>query len=271
MTEQTLTNGQKEELTAIGKLYRNAIYNNENVSKILIDFSNSLKNLNGEISTTILSEILHFKTLVESRDFFCGFRNWIDELYDILLEKLPNTVSFTIDCRRKSVQSTVRKVIRNYLDGSSINLFDLVAFRIIIDSLDSKEKLEKYCYTVKDICNSFFQEKLCVLCTPNKQVGSDPLCKDYIEIPKDNGYQSIHLAFRTLENQLFELQIRTLDMHEDAEIGESGHEDYKDLVDQLVAEYISFDPKQVKIPHFRVFINNSIHDKIGLKDALTIN
>ncbi len=271
MTEQTLLKKQEEELVTIGTLYRMAIYNNNNVPKLLTQFCEDLKILNEEISQTILGEILHFTSLVKSRDFFCIFRNWIDELYNSLLETLPDTVSFTIECRRKSVQSTVRKVIRNYLDGNSINLYDLVAFRIIIDSLASEDELIEYCYKVKTTCISFFKDKLCILCTPNKQVGSDPLVKDYIEVPKDNHYQSIHLAFRTLEEkEFFEVQIRTLDMHEHAEIGSSEHESYKDRVDELVSQYICFNPQKVKIPHFRVLVNGSIYDKIGLKHSLHV-
>lgn len=268
--QQTLLEEQKDELMSIGNVYREAIYTNENVPKLLKKFSEDLKILDGEISQTILSEILHFTSLVESRDFFCGFRGWIDELYDFLLEALPNTVSFTIECRRKSVQSTVRKLIRNYLDGISVNLFDLIAFQIIIDSLVSKDKLKEYCYIVKRTCISFFKEKFCTLCTPNKQVGSDPLAKDYIEVPKKNGYESIHLAFRTLNMEFFEIQIKTLDMYEHAKVGESGHKEYKDKEDKIVSQYICFEAEKVKIPHFRIFIDGSLYDKIGLKDALHV-
>lgn len=270
MTKKTLSEEQKGELMSIGNIYREAIYTNDNVPKLLTQFSEDLKLLDGEISQTILSEILHFTSLVKSRDFFCVFRDWIDELYDRLLETLPNTVSFTIECRRKGVESTIRKLIRDYFDGSSINLYDLVAFRIIIDSLASENKLKTYCYIVKKTCISFFKEKFCVLCTPNKQVGSDPLAKDYIEVPKDNNYQSIHLAFRTLDMEFFEIQIRTLDMHEHATVGNSGHKKYKNKEDEIVSQYICFEAEKVKIPHFRVLCDGSIYDKVGLQDALHV-
>ncbi len=265
-----ITSSEKKELLLIGDAYRASIYSSDNLPSMLTNFSEKLKAINGDISKTILSEVLHFKDLSVSRNFFSIFRSWINELYDILLDKLPESVTFTIECRRKSAQGVVRKLLRNYLDGSSVNLFDLLAFRTIFDSLESAEELEKVCYTVKKICITFFRDKLCILCTPNKQVGSDPLVKNYIEVPKSNGYQSIHLGFRTFEMEFFEVQIRTLQMHELAEYGRAAHLKYKDKVDSLVSEYIYFEPEKVHMPHFKLLVNNSVYDKIGLLDALHI-
>lgn len=266
----TLSEEVKEELNIIGDFYREAIYSNNNIPLLLTSFSDSLKQHNGPICKVMMSEIPHFKELVEARNFFCNFRNWIDELYNILLNELPSSISFIIECRRKSVQSTIRKILRNYLIGKSVNLFDLVAFHIVLDSLQLENELKAYCYSVKSFCTSFFQEKLCVLCTPNKQIGSDPLAKDYIEVPKDNGYQAIHLAYRTPEKEFFEVQIKTFDMYEHAELRDSRHNEYKNEMDKIVAEYIYFNANNVKIPHFHVLTDNSIYDKIGLYDALHI-
>lgn len=271
MTMQMLSKPEKEELKTIGNFYRNAIYSNTSVLATVTQFCEDLDTINGEISQTILSEILHFKTLIMSQDFFHIFKEWLNELNDILSESLPVTIFATQDCRRKGFESTVRKTIRNYLDCSSINLYDLIAFRVISDSLIPEDELNKSCYLIKKICNSFFKEKLCVLCTPNKKVGSDPLAKDYIEVPKEHGYQSIHLAYRTQANIFFEVQIRTLAMHDQAEVGTSAHIFYKDKVDKIVSQYIHFNPNKVHMPQFRVLANGTIYDKIGLKHALSIN
>ncbi len=266
----TLSEETKEELNIIGDFYREAIYSNNDITLLLTSFSDNLNRHNGPICRAMMSEILHFKELIEARNFFCNFRNWIDELCNILLDESPSSISFIIECRRKSIQSTIRKILRNYLIGKSVNLFDLVAFHIVLDSLQLEDELKAYCYSVKNICTSFFQQKLCVLCTPNKQVGSDPLAKDYIEVPKDNGYKAIHLAYRTQEKEFFEVQIKTFEMYEDAELRDSSHNIYKDEMDKIVAEYIYFNADSVKIPHFHVLTDNSIYDKIGLLDALHI-
>lgn len=273
MTEEKeilLTDAQKAELEIIGNMYRQAIYSEPKLLPMVIRFYKSLESHPGEISQEIVAEVIRFSDVIQNKHFISTLRSWINELFEILSEALPPEISITINCRQKSFQSMVCKVIKNYLEGKSVDLFDLLAFRIVLDSLYSKEELEPYCYTVKDICISFFRDKRSTLCTPNKLVGSDGLMKDYIKNPKANGYQSIHLAFKTREKDVFEVQIRTLDMHDKGENGEADHGQYKDDEYALLEPYIYFNIDEVRAPLFRRLSNGTLYDQIGLLTARRI-
>lgn len=265
-----LTASQEEELKLIGDLYRSAIYSKDNLPSILEQFISDLKKQKGEICQTIISEVIRYKYVIQDVKLFATLRKWIDELYKILNNNLPDNVFFTIECRTKSLQSTMRKILKNYLEGTSIDLFDLVAFRIILDSPDSEDIQEKHCYEVKDLCTSFFKAKFCTLCKPIKLIGNDELVKDYILVPKENGYKSIHLAFKTVNNDIFEAQIRTLDMHERSEFGIAEHSGYKDKEYSVVSIFIYFDVEKVHISMFRKLCNGDLYDKVGLCNALHI-
>lgn len=93
--------------------------------------------------------------------------------------------------------------------GKSIDqVYDLIALRIITPDLAT-------CYQVFSVVNSYFEP------LPNR-------VKDYIAKPKDNGYQSIHTTVRDKEtNTIFEIQIRTEEMHEYCEYGIASHWAYK--------------------------------------------
>jgi GTP diphosphokinase / guanosine-3',5'-bis(diphosphate) 3'-diphosphatase len=86
--------------------------------------------------------------------------------------------------------------------------YDLVAIRVLTDNLEE-------CYTVL----SSLHEILDII---------QPRTKDYIANPKPNGYQSIHVNFTHRQTkQIFEIQIRTQEMHDFAEYGVAAHYAYK--------------------------------------------
>jgi len=105
-------------------------------------------------------------------------------------------ITFTIDGRIKSVYSLYKKL---HKVGSIDDIFDLIALRVIVPDVAS-------CYRVLGIIHSLYQPMVARI-------------KDYIAVPKPNGYQSLHTTVTTPEDHVVEFQIRTEQMHEYAERG----------------------------------------------------
>ena len=122
------------------------------------------------------------------------------------LEKIKEEVSaalkkekieFEISGRVKSVYSLHKKLAKH---NQNINeIYDLTALRIIVDDITD-------CYLALGVVHSLY--------TP---MGGR--IKDYIAIPKQNGYQSLHTTVITKDKRIVEFQIRTKEMHEYAERG----------------------------------------------------
>ena len=107
--------------------------------------------------------------------------------------------------RYKSISSIYRKIKlqnKNFED-----IYDLYAIRIIVDKIED-------CYLALGVIHSIY--------TPMQD-----RFKDFIATPKTNGYQSIHTTVFTKDNRLTEIQIRTKEMDNTAEIGIAAHWIYK--------------------------------------------
>ncbi len=106
-------------------------------------------------------------------------------------------IKFTISGRVKSVYSLHKKLAKH---NQNINeIYDLTALRIIVDDITD-------CYLTLGVIHALY--------TP-----MDGRIKDYIAMPKQNGYQSLHTTVITKDKRVVEFQIRTKEMHEYAERG----------------------------------------------------
>lgn len=93
------------------------------------------------------------------------------------------------------------------------NMYDLVALRIITNGIDN-------CYNILSLIHEKFEP-------------IDGRIKDYVNMPKANGYKSIHTTVRDIETGIvFEFQIRTNRMHQFAEYGIATHWAYKEGSDK---------------------------------------
>jgi len=110
--------------------------------------------------------------------------------------------------RVKHIVSIWRKMQRKNLEFHE--LFDVRAVRILVDSVAD-------CYAVLGIVHTAWQH------IPQE-------FDDYIANPKENGYQSLHTAVVTDDGKIVEVQIRTREMHEKAELGVASHWRYKEGV-----------------------------------------
>ncbi|MFO7482253.1 RelA/SpoT family protein [Oceanibaculum nanhaiense] len=107
--------------------------------------------------------------------------------------------------REKSPFSIWEKMKRKNVSFEQLS--DIMAFRIVVDSVEQ-------CYQALGIIHAQFPV------VPGR-------FKDYISVPKPNGYRSLHTGVIGPERQRIEMQIRTPDMHQTAELGVAAHWDYK--------------------------------------------
>lgn len=112
-----------------------------------------------------------------------------------------NKIEYKIGFRAKRWYSLYKKLERYDNDISRIH--DLVALRIIVDSIED-------CYKVLGVLHSKWKPIMGRI-------------KDYIAMPKPNGYQSIHTTVFCDNKQIAEFQIRTKEMHQKAEFGIASH------------------------------------------------
>ena len=115
-------------------------------------------------------------------------------------------ISSEINGRVKSIYSLHKKLKK--VNGNMDDIYDLMALRIVVESKED-------CYRVLGILHSLYQPMISRI-------------KDYIAIPKPNGYQSLHTTVITPQKQIVEFQIRTYDMHEFAERGLAASFHYHD-------------------------------------------
>ncbi len=134
--------------------------------------------------------------------------NYIERTKPLIKRKLEDSGIEIIEMnsRVKHYYSLYQKLLRRDMDFNKI--FDLVAMRIILPDIKS-------CYEALGIIHNFYKP------LPG-------LIKDYISLPKPNGYQSLHTTIFCEKGKIVEIQIRTADMHEYAENGIAAHWAYSE-------------------------------------------
>jgi len=135
----------------------------------------------------------------ESNQFFQKVRN-------ILEPKLEETgLNYELEIRFKHLYSIFKKMENK--DRKFDEIYDVFALRVIVDEVED-------CYKVLGIIHTIWKPN------PNR-------FKDYIAVPKPNGYRSLHTTVVGPENKATEFQIRTREMHEEDSYGLAAHWYYK--------------------------------------------
>lgn len=164
----------------------------------------SLKYTNREIYTEIAHKLNETK---EKRE------TYIADFIAPVKEKLEKSgLKFEIKGRTKSIYSIWNKIKKQNNDVEHI--YDLFAIRIILDSSPEKEKSD--CWLAYSIITDMY------LPNPGRM-------KDWLSIPKSNGYESLHITVHGPGNKWVEVQIRTTRMDEIAEKGLAAHWKYKGI------------------------------------------
>lgn len=134
-------------------------------------------------------------------------QTYIDEVIALLSDSLKaDDIEAKIYGRAKHIYSIWRKMRRKNISFSEV--YDIRAVRILVNS-------ERECYAVLGIVHALWRN------IPHE-------FDDYIANPKENGYRSLHTAVHGPNNRVLEVQIRTDNMHDEAEYGVCAHWRYKD-------------------------------------------
>ena len=143
----------------------------------------------------------------QARDTY--IKNFIGPIEKQLLSQ---NLKFHIKGRTKSIHSIWQKMKKQHCEFEGV--YDLFAIRIILDSPPQKEKL--HCWQTYSIITDMYQ--------PNPK-----RLRDWLSIPKSNGYESLHITVLGPENKWVEVQIRTERMDDVAEHGLAAHWRYKGI------------------------------------------
>ena len=136
----------------------------------------------------------------------------VQRFIDPIRERLDESdLTFEITGRAKSIYSIWRKMRKQ--EKGLDEIYDLHAIRIILDSEGRQGKED--CWRVYSIITDLYapiQERF----------------RDFISVPKSNGYQSLHTTVVGPDGRRYEVQVRTREMHEIAERGVAAHYKYKE-------------------------------------------
>ncbi len=136
---------------------------------------------------------------------------YIESFIKPIEEKLTHAgLKFHIKGRTKSIHSIWQKMKKQKCQFEGV--YDLFAIRIILDTPQEKEKMQ--CWQVYSIVTDMYQ--------PNPK-----RLRDWLSVPKSNGYESLHITVLGPEQKWVEIQIRTERMDEVAERGVAAHWRYK--------------------------------------------
>ena len=133
--------------------------------------------------------------------------SFVEQIVSKLKEELTAAhIQGEVQGRPKHIYSIWKKMQGKSLDFA--NLYDVRAFRVLVDDVKS-------CYAILGIVHNVWQP------VPRE-------FDDYIARPKPNGYQSLHTVVMDEHGTAFEIQVRTNEMHQQAEYGLAAHWRYKE-------------------------------------------
>lgn len=155
----------------------------------------------GQINPEARESISNRLSFLRSEDGLVD-KDIVDELKASLKD---SGIEADVAGREKTRYSIWKKMQRKNVTFEQLS--DIMAFRVIVDTAEQ-------CYQVLGVLHSHYHS------VPGR-------FKDYISTPKPNGYRSIHTTIMGPKRQRIEVQIRTHEMHREAELGVAAHWSYK--------------------------------------------
>ncbi len=301
------------------------LYSGDTVLKILLRYSDDLKKeaigSGNAIDLAHSNFLIQIIEQLEHTDFLTSQSNRIKEFYLYMTQKYP-FLAFTFKGRIKSLIRAEEKFNAYVLEyiyeyyrtngkfptdteiKSNINCFrDLIAYRIVVSlpvcHVSPEESLEdqetKYLYEIANILPAFLEERGF---TPELSGHQNPeyagalsdsvrqYYRDYVRTPRPSGYRSLHITFYDNHARCFtEVQLRTKDMDDFAEIGAANHFGYekkqeehrvkRDIIQpgecrvfdeayERLIKLLELDLAKVNVNMFKAFNNQLINDGCGL-------
>ena len=163
--------------------------------------------------------------------------NMKESICDLLLE---NDIKFEIKGRVKSIHSIYNKMQNGH---KFKDIYDILALRLLLEK-------ESDCYLAIGLIHSKFRP------LPKR-------FKDYISMPKENMYQSLHTTIFGIDGYIFEIQLRTYEMNEIAEHGIASHWSYKEHGSVRIQNLM-----EQKLEMFRNVIEESQENDETINDAI---
>lgn len=301
------------------------LYSGDTVLKILLQYSANLKNeaikTHNSIDLSHSNFLIQIVELLEHTDFLTSQSQRIKEFYMYMTEKYPY-LAFTFKGRIKSLiraeekfNGYILEYIYDYYKEhgkypsdtkikNNLNYFrDLIAYRIVIslpqchvkkdESLEEQE--QKILYDIANVLPEFLEERGfsaepsgfdIMFNSDLLNENTSPYYRDYVNTPRISGYKSLHITFYDNYARCFtEIQLRTKDMDDFAEIGSANHFGYekqqeanrtkRDIIpvgecktfDEAYERLISLqqlDLSTVNVNMFKAFNNQLINDGCGL-------
>ena len=194
---------QKEKARETMEIYA-PIAHRLGISKIKVELDDlSLKYLEPEVYYDLVEKIALRKSEREK---------FVQSIVKDVREQMDKAgIKAEIDGRAKHFFSIYKKMVNQ--EKTLDQIYDLFAVRIIVDTV-------KDCYAALGIIHEMYKP------IPGR-------FKDYIAMPKQNKYQSLHTTLIGPNGQPFEIQIRTFEMHRTAEYGIAAHWKYKEAANGI--------------------------------------
>lgn len=153
-----------------------------------------------------------------SAPYYHQAEEYVAEAGKVIFEELKKEkIKAEVHGRAKHLYSLWQKLLRGEIDKDITKIYDLMALRILVDSV-------RDCYAALGIVHKIWKP------VPAKGVS------DFIAQPKPNGYRSIHTTVFGSKGKIMEVQIRTFEMHEEAENGIAAHWHYAQLKSKKISE-----------------------------------
>lgn len=303
----------------------NYLYSGDTVLKILLQYSSDLKKeaieTHNSIDLAHSNFLIQIIELLEHSDFLTSQSNRIKDFYHYMTQKYP-FLAFTFKGRIKSLiraeekfNGYILEYIYNYYKENgcyptesqiknNLNCFrDLIAYRIVISlpvcHVSDEEDLEtqeiRYLYEIANVLPEFLEERGFTAELSGYDDGNEylslsesvrPYYRDYVQTPRPSGYRSLHITLYDNQARCFtEMQLRTKDMDDYAEIGDANHFGYeksqeenrrkRDIIrpgeckffDEAYERLIKLqdlDLSEIKVNMFKAYNNHLINDGCGL-------